>query len=174
VAVEDLAGPVITHRRSRIRMAGSDLDVPEPDASIEHGRGERMPEHVPVRPGDWHPGGFCEPLQAPRCGVRVHAAATAAEQYRPTGTAAVALSIARPTAGGIGTKTAFVYLPHTRSTRWPCSSPRSAMSALVASKIRNPSSPSIAMSAKSQGDDDSRAVRRPEAVGRGSAKFIMT
>ena len=49
--------------------------------------------------------------------------------------------MARPTAGGSGTRTILVPLPHTRSTRWPCSSPRSAMSALVASKIRRPSRP---------------------------------
>jgi hypothetical protein len=55
--------------------------------------------------------------------------------------------MARPTAGGSGTRTTLVPLPHTRSTRWPCSSPRSAMSALVASKIRKPSRPSIATSA---------------------------
>ena len=44
------------------------------------------------------------------------------------------------------TWTTLVPLPHTRSTRWPCSSPRSAMRALVASKIRKPSRPSLATS----------------------------
>jgi hypothetical protein len=37
-------------------------------------------------------------------------------------------------AGGSGIRTILVPLPHTRSTRWPCSSSRSAMLALVASK----------------------------------------
>jgi hypothetical protein len=38
VAVEVLAGPVITHRGTRVGVAGGDLDVPEVDASVEHGR----------------------------------------------------------------------------------------------------------------------------------------
>ena len=69
--------------------------------------------------------------------------------------------MARPTAGGSGTRTTLVPLPHTRSTRWPCSSPRSAMSAPVASKIRKPSRPGMTTSAKSYGFGDCRA-----AVGR--------
>ena len=56
----------------------------------------------------------------------------------------------RPTAGGSGTRTTLVPLPQTRSTRWPCSSPRSPMSAPVASKILRPSSPSIATYAGDQ------------------------
>jgi hypothetical protein len=55
-------------------------------------------------------------------------------------------------------RTTLVPLPHTCSTRWPCSSPRSAMSALMASKIRKPSSPSMATSAKPHGFGDSRAA----------------
>jgi hypothetical protein len=51
-----------------------------------------------------------------------------------------------------------VPLPHTRSTRWPCSSPRSAIFALVASKIRKPSRPGMATSAKSHELADSRAA----------------
>jgi hypothetical protein len=47
-------------------------------------------------------------------------------------------SMARPAAGGSGTRTVSVPLPHTRRTRWPCSAPRSAMSAPAASKIRRP------------------------------------
>ncbi len=69
----------------------------------------------------------------------------------------IARSMARPAAGGSGTRTTLVPLPDTRSTRRPCSSPRSAISAPVASKIRNPSRPSIATSAKSDGFDDLRA-----------------
>jgi hypothetical protein len=38
---------------------------------------------------------------------------------------------------GSGIRTILPPLPQTRSTRWPCSSPRSLMSALVASKIRS-------------------------------------
>lgn len=63
---------------------------------------------------------------------------------------------------GRGTRTMLVPLPHTRSTRWPCSSPKSAMSELVAWKIRKPSSPSMDTRAKSYGFGDSRAaVSRP-------------
>jgi len=76
----------------------------------------------------------------------------------PLARAPVARSIARPTAGGSGTRMTLAPLPQTRSTRWPCSSPRSPMSAPVASKIRRPSSPSMATRAKSFGLADSRAA----------------
>jgi hypothetical protein len=46
VAVEVLAGAVITHGRARIGMAGGDLDVPQVDPGIQHGCDERMSEHV--------------------------------------------------------------------------------------------------------------------------------
>ncbi len=46
-------------------------------------------------------------------------------------------------------RTILVPFPHTRSNRWPCSSPRSAMFAPVASKIRKPRRPSMATKAKS-------------------------
>ena len=49
--------------------------------------------------------------------------------------------MARATAGGSGTRTTLPPLPRTRRTRWPCSSPRSAMLAPQASKIRRPSRP---------------------------------
>ena len=54
---------------------------------------------------------------------------------------AMARSMARPTAGGSGIRMTLVPLPHTRKTRWPCSSPRSPMSAPVASKIRQAQRP---------------------------------
>ena len=38
VAVQVLAGSVVSHRRARVGVAGGDLDVPEVDAGIEHGR----------------------------------------------------------------------------------------------------------------------------------------
>ena len=43
VAVQVLAGSVISHRRARVGVAGGDLDVPKVDAGIEHGRDERVP-----------------------------------------------------------------------------------------------------------------------------------
>ena len=88
--------------------------------------------------------------------VPVHPSPTGVEQDGPADRPPTARSIPRPTAGGRGIRTTLVPLPHTRSTRWPCSSPRSAMLALVASKMRRPSSPSIATRAKSDGLTDSR------------------
>ena len=38
MAVQVLAGSVISHSRARVRVAGGDLDVPEVDVGIEHGR----------------------------------------------------------------------------------------------------------------------------------------
>jgi hypothetical protein len=158
VSVEVLAGSVIAHRGARIGMAGSDLDVPQVDPSVQHGCDEGISEHVWVGAGGLHSGGFRESPQAPCCCVPVHTYATAVEQDEAAGTAADGLVDGPPTAGGSGIRATLVPLPHTRSTRWPCSSPRSAMSAPVASKIRRPSSPSIATSAKSHGDDDWRAA----------------
>jgi hypothetical protein len=66
--------------------------------------------------------------------------------------------IARPTAGGSGMRASLVPLPSTRSTRWPCSSPRSSMLAPHASKIRSPSRPSIATEAKSNGFGEVRST----------------
>ena len=40
VAVQVLAGSVIAHRGARVSVTGRDLDVPEVDAGIEHGRDE--------------------------------------------------------------------------------------------------------------------------------------
>jgi hypothetical protein len=76
----------------------------------------------------------------------------------PLARSPTARSMARPTAGGSGINTTLVPLPHTRSTRWPCSSPRSVTSAPVASKIRKPSRPSMATKAKSQGLPDWRVA----------------
>ena len=38
MAVEVLAGTVITHRRAWIGVTGGDLNVPQVHSSIEHGR----------------------------------------------------------------------------------------------------------------------------------------
>jgi hypothetical protein len=116
-----------------------------------------------VRPGDVDAGCFGEPMQAAGGGVPVHPAPGRLSGIGPRTRSPVARSMALPTAGGSATRTTLVPLPHTRSTRWPCSSPRSPMSALVASKIRKPSRPSMAASAKSLGSGDWR-----EAVSRAS------
>jgi hypothetical protein len=76
----------------------------------------------------------------------------------PLGRSPTARSIARPTAGGSGTSTTFEPFPNTRKTRWPCSSPTSAMSAPHASKIRKPSNPSMVTNAKSKTLLDWRAA----------------
>lgn len=73
----------------------------------------------------------------------------------PGSRSAIARSIPRPTAGGSGINTILEPLPTTRRTRWPCSSPTSAMSVLQASKIRNPS---ITTKAKSNRLAESRAA----------------
>src|ERR1700733_8135795 len=81
-------GAVITHHGARIRMAGGDLDIPQVDPSIQHGRDERVPEHMWVRAGNSHSGGFSKPPQAACCGMPVHADAAAVEEDGSTGTAA--------------------------------------------------------------------------------------
>ena len=58
VTSEVLTGPVITHRGPRICMPGSDLDVPQVHARVEHGGDEGVAEHVRVRLGDPHASNF--------------------------------------------------------------------------------------------------------------------
>jgi hypothetical protein len=117
VTVKILAGPVVTHRRPWIGVPGSDLDVPQVHACIKHGRDESVPEHVRVRPRDPHPGGLGEAPQAAGGCVAVHPGAAAVKQDRSASAGADRRSMARPTAGGSGTRTTLVPLPHTRSTR---------------------------------------------------------
>jgi len=45
MTVEVLAGSVVPHRRARIGMAGSDLDVAQVHARVETGR-ERITNHA--------------------------------------------------------------------------------------------------------------------------------
>ncbi len=61
-------------------MAGGDLDVPQVHARIEHRGDEGMAEHVRVRPGNPHPGGFGQPLQTTGGSVAVHPGTPAVEQ----------------------------------------------------------------------------------------------
>ena len=85
MAVQVLAGPVIPHSRARIRVAGGDLDVPEVDAGIEHGRDESVAEHVRVRPGRLDAGGSGEVAQTAGGRVPVHPGAAAVEEDWPAG-----------------------------------------------------------------------------------------
>ena len=120
---------------------------------------ERVAEHMRVRPGDPHSGGFGELPRAAGGGVAVHPHAAAVEQDRPAGAGADrAVDGPAPPLAAEGPGRPWCLMPQTRSTRWPCSSPRSVISVPVASKIRNPSSPSIATRAKSQGWGDCRAA----------------
>ena len=85
MAVEILAGPVIAHRRPRVSVAGRDLHVAQVHARVEHGRDERMPEHMWMSPVD--PDSRClgEPPEPSGGGMPVHPRAVAVEQYRPRG-----------------------------------------------------------------------------------------
>jgi hypothetical protein len=46
MAVEVVAGPVVMHGGARVGVPGSDLDVSEVNADIEHRRDESPPERV--------------------------------------------------------------------------------------------------------------------------------
>ena len=136
-------------------MTGGDLDIPEVDACVEHCGDEGVAEHVRVCPSGLDAGGFGKLAQPTGSRVPIHPGTMVVEQDRPV-RAACDRPVDGPADGwrqrdqvDLGT------LPHTRSTRWPCSSPRSVMSVLVASKIRRPS---IATSAKSHGCGDWRAA----------------
>jgi hypothetical protein len=64
-------------------VTGGDLNVPEVDADIEHGRDERMPEHMRVGSVDPDPRRGGEVVQAAGGCVPVHPGAAAVEQDRP-------------------------------------------------------------------------------------------
>src|SRR6476661_7159578 len=48
-------GPALAHRGAWIRVAGSDLDVPEVHTGVKHGRDEGVAELVWVRAGETPP-----------------------------------------------------------------------------------------------------------------------
>ena len=83
MAVEVLAGPVVTHCRARVGVAGSDLDVTQIDPGIEHGRDERMAKHMRMPPDGPDSGGCCKPSQAASGCMAVHSGAAEVEQDRP-------------------------------------------------------------------------------------------
>ena len=139
-------------------MAGSDLHVPQVNPGVEHGRDEGMTEHVRVRPGDPHPGGFGEVPQAAGGGVAVHPGAAAVEQDRAAGTAGYG-PVDGPRDGwwqrdqdDLGAFATDAQYPV------PVLFAEVGDVAPVASKIRRPSSPSMATSAKSHGFAESRAA----------------
>jgi hypothetical protein len=160
VAVEVLAGPVIPHRGARVGVSGGDLDIrrstPASSMVVTNVCRSMCGCALAIR----------TPATLARCRRRRVAAWRSIRVPRllsrigPPVRTPIARSIARPTAGGSGTRTTLVPLPHTRRTRWPCSSPRSVMSAPVASKIRRPSKPSMATSAEAHGSVESRAAVR--------------
>src|SRR5258708_16792370 len=88
MAVEVLAGPVITHRGAWIGVAGGDLDVPQVHSSTEHGRDKGMPEHVRVRAGNPYSCGLGEASQPPGGSVPIHPGTAAVEQDRALRTGA--------------------------------------------------------------------------------------
>jgi hypothetical protein len=84
-------------------------------------------------------GGASEPPQTPGSCMAVHPGAATVEQDRAL-VPVVGCPVDGPADRGWQRDLdTLVPLPHTRRTRWPCSSPRSAMLTLVASKIRKPS-----------------------------------
>ena len=52
VTIQVLAGPAVAHRGARVGVTSGDLDVPEVDAGIEHGRDKGMAEHMLMRSGN--------------------------------------------------------------------------------------------------------------------------
>ena len=148
MAVQVGAGPVVTHRGARIGVPAGDLDVAEVDASVEHGGHESVAEHVRVhlRP---QADGASQAPQAPGSRMAVHPGAAAVEQNRP----------AFPGSGGPVDGPADCWwqrdLDHLGALAAHAQHPvavlvaRSAMFAVVASKIRRPSRPSMATRAKS-------------------------
>ena len=83
VTVKILAGPVLPHRRAWISMAGRDLNIPQVHPGVQHGRNERVAEHMRMWPGYGHPGGFSQVPKTAGRRVAVHPDAAPVEQDRP-------------------------------------------------------------------------------------------
>jgi len=64
-------------------MAGSYLDVPQVDPSVQHGCDEGVPQHMRVCPGNPDSGGIGQLPKAPGGSMAIHPAAAAVEQDRP-------------------------------------------------------------------------------------------
>ena len=88
VAVQVLACSVVPHRGARVGVAGGDLNIAQVNASIEHGRDERVAQHVRVRSGDLDAGGLGEVPQAAGGRVPVHPGAVVIKQDRPANSGA--------------------------------------------------------------------------------------
>jgi hypothetical protein len=150
MAVKVLSGAVVAHGGSRVGVAGGDLYVAQVDTSVEHRGDEGMPDMCGCIRGNLTPA--CSARRRSRRVAQCRSIRVPREVSRigPAVRLSTARSMARPTAGGSGTRTTLPPLPCTRRTRWPCSSPRSPMSLPVVSKIRRPRRPNIVTSAKSQ------------------------
>jgi hypothetical protein len=83
VPVEVLPGPVISHGRSWIGVAGSDLHVAQADAGVEHGGDECVAKHVRVHPCDPYAHLVGQGLQPPGSGMPVHPNTVCVAQDRP-------------------------------------------------------------------------------------------
>ena len=91
MAVEVLAGPVITHGGAWVGVAGGDLDVAQVDSGVEHGRDVGVAKHVGMSLGCLYAGSFGEPPQAPCCRMPVHPGVVGVEEDRPAGARAYCL-----------------------------------------------------------------------------------
>jgi hypothetical protein len=68
-------------------VAGGDLDVAQVNACVEHGRDERVPEHMRMCPGDLDTSRSGEQSESAGGRMPVHSRAAIVEEDRP-GTAA--------------------------------------------------------------------------------------
>jgi hypothetical protein len=158
VAIQAVAGPVITHRGAWIGVPRRDLRVAQIDPGVEHRGDERVPQHVRVHAGDMDTRTRLQASQPAGGGVSIHPGATSVEQDR-TRRAVIDRPVHRaPDRRRQRHEYHLAALTDTRNTRCPCSSPRSSMSTPVASKIRSPSRPSRHTNAKSNRFGDSRAA----------------
>jgi hypothetical protein len=108
--------PDLAHRRPLIGVTGSDLDISQVNARVEHDGDRRVAEHLRVRPGDR----YSSSGDVPQAAVAAWQSMRAPRLVRRIGPPvrdAIARSMARPIAGGSGTRTTLVPLPQTRSTR---------------------------------------------------------
>src|SRR5665811_763897 len=131
VSVEGGAGAVVSHGGAWVGVAGGDLDVAQVDAGVEHRGDVGVAEHVLVHARQSDAGVVGEPAKSPCGGVAVQAAAQGVQEQWPVN--AVGNGAVHRAGDGWRqrNRTTLWPLPTTRSTRRPCSSPRSVMSACL-------------------------------------------
>lgn len=105
VPVEVLARPVVPHGRAWVGVTRGDLNIPEVDTSIKHGRDEGVPQHVWMHPRQPDICGESEPTKPSGGRMPIHSHPAPIQQYRSLVAAADSSFHGSGDGGGSGVRT---------------------------------------------------------------------